>query len=856
MISLKDLLARILNPRSLFGNLPSLANNVGKAMDASEERNGVGLGGNQGRLSPRDFFTNIPLIIGIVIVLGLFVLVLLGPVWSPKNPYIAGQNVVAHFDIDSREFIRPPLDPSPEFILGTNAYGADILSLLMHGARTTLVVASFITVLRVILGLLLGGISGWNEGKTIDRLIMGGMGVVSSLPLLISTTILIFALDIRRGIYVFVFSLSILGWSEIAQYIRSEFLVLREKPFIESALASGSTSIQIAIKHILPNVISQMLIISFLEMGAVLMLLGELGFLGIYIGGGSKLDLSPPMAPPNIITLIEIPEWGAMIADGFRWFRSKPFIVIPPAIAIFVSVFGFNSLGEGLRRLMEKQTLNTGILLKKEIVALIAAFGFATVVIINNTGAAPWYADVAAQFSADHAYSHAETLTAMDGRGVAQPGGEEAAAYIAGRFEAYGLKPAWKHNQFIFNMETTIVRPIEQPAFSLLDDNRQVLASYQHQIDFGYMIEGHSGEGDVAAPITFVGFDPNHGPIEPEEYKGLNLDGRIVFLYKNNAPPDFPTEALIRGAVGVVWVVGDGRDDVRSQIQFAFPEKNYLLAPNLPAVLVRPHVADKILEQAQMSTAQLFESRSAADQSGSGWFTKDLKVEVAISVELGEPEIYQVPNVLGYLSGSDFTVARELVIIYVNYDGLGMDPNGTIYPAANHNAAGLGVMLELAQLWQRQELIPRRSVMFVAWGGGQLENSGIEDFLEDNGSFRHLTTESISQRTSPAYLIQLDFIGDGGDELLVHPSSSDQLFTLLMETNQEQGNLEILTEAPSSDFTQDIVSRRYPWIAFRWVDANVSPSEDSLDRLTKDKLQQFGELLSLILTKIVRENKF
>jgi peptide/nickel transport system permease protein len=175
---------------------------------------------------------NLPLVLGALIVLGLFFLVLFGPVWAPTNPYIAAQHLVPHYDARAGEYISPPLAPSARYPLGTDRWGNDLLSMLMHGARNTLVACAFITMTRVGLGLLLGGLAGWNEGQTSDRVIMGAIGVITAMPALISSIVLIYALDIRRGLPVFIVALSLVGWTEIAQYIRSEFLILRRAPFV------------------------------------------------------------------------------------------------------------------------------------------------------------------------------------------------------------------------------------------------------------------------------------------------------------------------------------------------------------------------------------------------------------------------------------------------------------------------------------------------------------------------------------------------------------------------------------------------------------------------------------------------
>ena len=322
----------------------------------------------------RDLYTNLPLLLGGIILLALVLVVLIGPFFASQNPYIAGQHIPPHFDKESGVFIRPPLEPSAEFPLGTNRWGTDILSLLLHGARNTLIISFFITLIRLALGVILGSYAGWNEGKLSDRVIMSATGVLSSIPLLISSMILVFALDIRRGAGTFIIALSLIGWTEIAQYIRSELLVLRKMAFVEGARSLGVDDRYIVVRHIFPNLLPQLLVLSFLEMGAVLMLLGELGFLGVFIGGGHQIAIAELMSPTQIYTLAEIPEWGAMLAEGSRWLRSKPFVVLPPAAAFFISIIGFTSLGEGLRRLFEKRSINTAFLLKKRTLLALAIF--------------------------------------------------------------------------------------------------------------------------------------------------------------------------------------------------------------------------------------------------------------------------------------------------------------------------------------------------------------------------------------------------------------------------------------------------------------------------------------------------
>ena len=807
------------------------------------------MGGNRLRLS--HILTNFPLMLGGAIVLGLFLLVLFGPMWAPINPYIAGQHVVAHADPVSGEWIQPPLAPSRQYPLGTDQWGNDILSMLMYGARNTLIAGAFITMVRILLGLILGSLAGWHEGSTLDRFIMSFSGVSMSVPVLISSMILIYALDIRRGLPVFIIALSVVGWTETAQYIRSELLVIRKMPYIEGAEAVGSGGMGIIVRHALPNLLPQLLVLLFLEFGAVLMIVGELAFIGVFIGGGSRIAIGDEIAGAQV-TLAEVPEWGAMLAEGYRWLMSKPFIVFPPAMAFFTAVVGFNTFGEGLRRLMDKLPINTSFLLRKRMILVIVMISAATAYIISNTGPAPWFAKMAQAFAGDEALVHTQVLSEMEGRSVLQPGGQAAAAYISQIFQEYGLTPGWRHQEFVYPMEMNMTRLLSQPELSLVDSEGNIQQGFTHQLDFGFTIEGHGGGGLAELPLTYVGFDSSVDEPSWEAFQGLDLRQRIVLLVSGNAPQEFAAEALIRGAKGILWVTGDGRDDVRSGLQFADAEGDYMRQPRIPIFRIRPGTADLILSAADLSLADLFRG-DVQSQSGPGWSSRDLdQLTVRMSLELAEPEIQQVPTVLGYLPGSDLNLDGELVVIFAHYDGLGRDPDGTIFPGANHNASGISILLETARLWQEQDLEPRRPVLFAAWGGGALDNPGASAFLSNPNSFRHLPT---TVQLQPVAVFQLDNVGAGGDEIYIHPDSSGRLTRLLQDT---AGELDLVTtqyEKAATD-PKDLLQIREPWIYLSWAEAERLPQQDSIEKIDPDKLRKMGELFSLSLAKIVRQVRY
>lgn len=845
MDAVRDLIASLLNPRARLERVPGLELSRDQE-DPAHAR----------RFRLRHILTNAPLLVGGTILLALFLVVLFGPIWAPTNPYLTGQNVTPHFDSVTGEWVTPPLSPSAEHPLGTDEWGHDLLSLLLYGARNTLVACAFITMVRVLAGLSLGAIAGWNEGGLSDQMVMAAIGVITSVPLLISSMILVLALDIRRGLPVFIVALSAVGWTEIAQYIRGEFLVLRRMPYIEGARALGSRGLGIAVRHVLPNLLPQLLVISFLEVAAVLTLLGELSFIGVFIGGGGQVLWGEEIAGIGVVELAEVPEWGAMLASGYRWLRSKPFIVFPPALAFFAAVIGFNSFGEGLRRLIEVYHVSTNFLLRRRMVLVVAAMTFATVFIINNTGPAPWFEKVARSFDADSAYRSMQALDSIEARSAGELGGMQAAVYVAERFEAYGLEPGWRRKEYLYPMESTLVRPREQPAFALLGPDGAAETVFQHQVDFAYSITGHGGSGQVDGPLTFVGFQKAFGERTWGSFRGLDLRDQIVLVVEGNAPADFSDEALIRGAVGVVWVTEDDVDSMRSETQLLETAGAFLQKPTLPIFRVRLPVAQTILESAGVTLADLFAQEDLADQSGPGWFARQLQARVRMSVDLSEPESVPTPAVLGFLPGTDAGLANQMVVLFAHYDALASEPDGTRYPAANDSAAGTSMLLEIARLWHEQDLSPRRSVLFVAWGAGQLPHPQVGEYLSDLSSFRHLPNPRVGSEMAPAVVVELDHVGGGGDGLLIHPAS-DPLLENAFERYAIQTGVPLLAAQGNEIYPPGIARvGGVDWLSFGWGHPAFPPAEDTLVRIEPEKLQAAGEVLVHFLTTMVREDRY
>jgi peptide/nickel transport system permease protein len=758
----------------------------------------------------------------------LFLVVLFGPIIAPANPYLAGQQSTMVVD---GEFMTPPFPPMSGMPLGSDQWGRDVLSMLLYGTRNTLVACLFIAMARVILGSALGMLAGWNEGGLIDRSVMGLVEVTTALPALLTGMILILALGIQRGIAVFILALCFVGWAEIAQYIRSEFMIVRRKPFIEGARVVGLSGLGIAVRHILPNVLPALVIIAVLEMGAVLTILGELGFIGVFIGGGGWVQVGDT----TVINIPDIPEWGSMMAGARQFARTRTWMVFYPALAFFLAVLGFNLLGEGLRRIVQARGVSTAFILSKRMVVIVSVVSLATAYIVTHVGPAPSYAGLASRFDSTGALTHLYTLAdaELEGREPGSPQAQQAAEYIAERFAEYGLETVKQGLDYRLPWTTRVVDPVTQPVLRVRDASGRTLHSFGYRTDFGVDIRGHGGSGEANGPAVLVAFPrPSSGP---QDFAGLDLRGLIAVYLEETAPHDFAVEALLRGAVGVVLI----DEDINPRLQLAHPEEDYLRPVILPVFRLRPPAADSLLEAVGLSVTQLLDERASSGPGAAAWALHELGTTLHMRLELSAVREVTTDNVLGVLRGADAVLNDQLVIVAAHYDGPGRQPDGTVFRSANNGASGLAVMLEILRLWTTTGFQPRRTMYFVAWSGGEWEHSGAHQYIAAQAPYSILETVAV---------VNLDRLAQGGDELII--SGERDLVDLMLRTAGANGIPAQEGATRSLPYQSAFLA---PTLNVAW-NGNGRPSvDDTLENVDADKLALAGQAINLALITVGRE---
>jgi peptide/nickel transport system permease protein len=222
---------------------------------------------------------------------------------------------------------------SPSFAhpLGTDHLGRDELSRILYGARTSVLAALGIGAAILLVGVLVGLVSAL-AGGIVDGLIMRIVDVVLAFPSLLLALAVVGTLG--PGLLHLALAMIAVWWVDYARLVRGLVLGVKEHSFVEAARAQGAGPVRIALRHVLPNVASPVIVLATLQTARLLLGLASLSFLGLGVG--------PPTA-----------EWGAMLSEGKDFLANAPQLMLWPGLAITITALGLNLLGDGLRDVLD-----------------------------------------------------------------------------------------------------------------------------------------------------------------------------------------------------------------------------------------------------------------------------------------------------------------------------------------------------------------------------------------------------------------------------------------------------------------------------------------------------------------------
>lgn len=261
-------------------------------------------------------------IIGSAVLLIFIFLAIAAPLLTPYQPD----------SIDLAQRLQPP---SSEHWFGTDEVGRDIFTRALYGARLSLGMGISVVVIAGLIGTVIGSMAGYIGGK-FGQIIMRMMDMMLAFPPLVLAMALTAALG--PSLFNAMLAIAIVKIPVFVRLARSETLVVKEKLFVKAAKTFGLSDTWIIFRHIIPNVITPVIIQVTIDLGDAILLIATLGFIG--------LGAQPPT-----------PEWGAMIHTGWEYFLDHWWYATFPGIAIFLASVSFNLLGDGLRDLMDTKSL-------------------------------------------------------------------------------------------------------------------------------------------------------------------------------------------------------------------------------------------------------------------------------------------------------------------------------------------------------------------------------------------------------------------------------------------------------------------------------------------------------------------
>jgi len=252
--------------------------------------------------------------VGLTILMLLLTSALMAPVLAPHDP--TQQNL----DNDLRTY-------SSANPLGTDKLGRDILSRVLYGGRISLLVGATTVLISLTIGLTVGSISGY-FGGCADQWLMRLVDILMAFPGILLA--IAFTAVLGPGLDHVILALCLIGWTSYARLVRGEILTLREQEFVQAARALGCKPRRVIARHLLPNLLPPLLIQATFGLAAAIIAEGSLSFLG--------LGVEPPT-----------PSWGSMLNDGRQFLLVAPHLTTYPGIAIMITVFGLNLVGDGLQ---------------------------------------------------------------------------------------------------------------------------------------------------------------------------------------------------------------------------------------------------------------------------------------------------------------------------------------------------------------------------------------------------------------------------------------------------------------------------------------------------------------------------
>jgi hypothetical protein len=533
---------------------------------------------------------------------------------------------------------------------------------------------------------------------------------------------------------------------------------------------------------------------------------------------GAMTDLLEAVADGNVYALDKMPGAHEFdLTDDFRISNAQ----CQDTVRYLERSHGSDALGKLLR---QSRTVDLDAAMRRSTGLGLSEFEQAWAESLARGHVQPAWIEVAQSFDPQAAYRHVEFLSSprFAGRQAGSPEAEAAALHIAERFREYGLVPVGREmsadaQSFLQRFPISYTTYLASPSLDVLDQRGNEIERLVYRRDF--VVPG-GGAGEATDRLFWI---RDSAPLEME------LDGEIALETPSGALEAQVARADRRGAQALI-LMGKSAS-LRAAMSKQPFSPSLSLSGTMPVLELTRQGAKRLLEATGQTQQSLTQSPPALY----------LGLQVRLAVPLSEPATVKTANVAGLLPGSDPDLSRHVVVVGAHYDHVGDDPGSFRYAGANDDASGVGVLLEIARLWQESGYRPAHSVLFCAWGAQELGELGSRYYVE----------HPLLPLDQTMAVIQLDAVGGGRGyfvEAQGDPEKEGLLrFTMQVAEEWVDGRLTLTRPTGRSDHTP-FREAGIPGLLVTWREASDEnlPVEFA-DPVEPYRLGATGQMVALAL---------
>ncbi|MBS4534842.1 ABC transporter permease subunit, partial [Clostridium sp. D2Q-14] len=784
---------------------------------------------------------NLPLIIGLIIVLIVIFVSIYGEQLINLDPFSTYFGLPS-FQNGTLEVDNPSHEPNDLNIWGTDVLGRDVFSRIIYGAKLTIQLGVMIALFRLLVALPFSFFAGFG-GKISSKIIDIFNTIFSAIPALIVSFIFlsfddIKEMEIESAFIAYVIVLTFVGWARISTILRDRIENILSQDFIKGEIAIGKNKLQIAIENVLPHLFATIVIYYFIEISRVLLILGELGVLEVYIGR-NKLNLGTLGQLGIDVEPSYYPEWGSMLSSSrYAITTWKPWMVIYPALSLFISILGFNFLGEGLKIELNKrnsklitfikhipyhlspityiyQVKNIKRYKKSILIKTALVLGIIIYFIIP-------FPKSKINVNGEELYSHIEELSKnkYGGRELASEGKENTSKYILAQLEDSGIEPLFGNSYVNESSIKVDIKNVRESELYIKGDDENIHFQFQEDYNIFNVALNRTSEDTYSGKLSrkILSFD---------NYIKENYDRSeryfIVVEQRDNYSDDMTMKLTQTPSIDGLFFA-ESNDYIKAEFPIEIGDsldklENPMNQTGIMSIYVTPEVAE-ILKTHEGKEFVYYNNLEYVDKT-------------------------VIKNIGGVIRGRDSTKPPMILTCDYDYRGQinGPNDNGILY-----NGSSIAANLEIIDTLKENNYVPERDIYFMFFDGSTSNDKKGMDAFRKTDIYKDLSENH--------FIICLNHLGYKDSDTLYLDTSllnsthkNHYNFTKLITKRAKE--LDINTKRDKVAFAEDGINTMHIQgssgisigSANDVIRDEVEFLEQNIDSIDKEKLRQQVQLI-------------